>query len=360
MATRGEIAPAISGEELLRAARHYSQRDSHLAYLYRAAALKALSDPSDLGPSIQDSYRLTVEEIREYMDGLSLEDAWRYEHHLSQHSPRADRRFVEYAATRHRLRKDVAWQKVEEFRAHRSAVGEMQFRSISEIEDTTEPILFLVPDLLMRGGSTILVAAPKQGKSTLAKQIAVAVAQGESIFGHETHQGEVLYLQLEEHEGWTASTLRRMGLKDGDPLSIAFGAPDPSNVVETLRAKLREHPSTVLLVLDMLAGAVGIQDFNDYGEVRSKIQPLTDLAHESGTSILILHHSKKSATGNPLEDSLGTIGISGSVDIVAGMHNSIVANRPITRLTAKGRFRVHHHLVNAPVSTQGRSLMQFM
>ena len=48
------------------------------------------------------------------------------------------------------------------------------------------------------GGFSICAAKPKVGKSTLARNLAVAVSQGQDFFGRSTTRGKVIYLALEE------------------------------------------------------------------------------------------------------------------------------------------------------------------
>ena len=200
-------------------------------------------------------------------------------------------------------------------------------QTIAEVENTAEPVSFVVEDLLMRGGTTLLIGLPKQGKSTLAKQLAVAVAQGENVINRRVTQGTVLYYQMEEFKTWTTGTLRKMGASNADPLLLEFDRPEPAKAVPALRAALNEHPDVVLLVLDMMAKVVNVKDFNDYAEVTAQLAPLTHLARETGVSILLLHHGKKSSSGDPINDALGSIALTGNVDIIVGLSGDKTATR---------------------------------
>lgn len=64
-------------------------------------------------------------------------------------------------------------------------------------EQPLEPIDFLV-DGLFAQGLYILGGSPKVGKSWLALQLCLAVCTGTPFLGRKTHQGEVLYLALED------------------------------------------------------------------------------------------------------------------------------------------------------------------
>ena len=59
------------------------------------------------------------------------------------------------------------------------------------------PMKWAIVDMLPEGYN-ILSGRPKQRKSFLALQFALAIARGDRIWGRETHQGTVLYLALED------------------------------------------------------------------------------------------------------------------------------------------------------------------
>jgi hypothetical protein len=228
-------------------------------------------------------------------------------------------------------------------------------QTVSEVENTAEPVSFVVEDLLMRGGTTLLIGLPKQGKSTLAKQLAVAVAKGESVINRRVTQGTVLYYQMEESKTWTTGTLRKMGISDADPLLLVFDRPEPGKAISTLRTALNAHPDVALLVLDMMAKVINVKDFNDYAEVTAQLEPLTLLARQTGVSILLLHHGKKSSSGDPINDALGSIALTGNVDIIVGLSGDKITTRLSTNSRVGQSLRnvrltwdAETHLYSAP------------
>src|SRR5262249_46932510 len=62
------------------------------------------------------------------------------------------------------------------------------------------PLRFLVPGLIV-DGLTLLAGRPKVGKSWLALDLSVAIAQGGQFLGREAVQAGVLYLGLEDSPG---------------------------------------------------------------------------------------------------------------------------------------------------------------
>src|SRR5947209_4400227 len=68
---------------------------------------------------------------------------------------------------------------------------------------------------------SLLCGFPEAGKSTLAHQIAIAVATGNPFLGRETTQGRVIYWLNEDSASDVADDFFRAGLpKDNDNLSI--------------------------------------------------------------------------------------------------------------------------------------------
>jgi RecA-family ATPase len=61
-------------------------------------------------------------------------------------------------------------------------------------------------------GVTLLVGAPKMGKSWLALELALGIATGRPVLGDiEVEQGGVLYLALEDNRRRLQTRLRKLG-----------------------------------------------------------------------------------------------------------------------------------------------------
>jgi putative DNA primase/helicase len=143
---------------------------------------------------------------------------------------------------------------------------------------------------LPAGGFSICAAKPKVGKSTLARNLALAVARGEDFFGRATKQGKVIYLSLEEIRSEITSHFRVMGSINEDIL-VHTGRV-PGNALKALSAAI-EEVRPALVIIDPLSRFVRVADFNSYGEVTRVLEPLIDLARDSETHILALHHNSK-------------------------------------------------------------------
>ena len=132
-------------------------------------------------------------------------------------------------------------------------------------------------DYVIRGllpmGIGILGGASKIGKSWLMLDLCTRVAKGEPLWDMETRQGTTLYLCLED-------TLRRLQNRlDCVTESVppnAYFATVSGTLADDLEAQIlrfiREHPDTVLIVIDtfqMIRGNTGEPSYGgDYEEIQ--------------------------------------------------------------------------------------------
>jgi hypothetical protein len=169
---------------------------------------------------------------------------------------------------------------------------------------------------LVAGAISILTSKPKVGKSTLARNLALAVARGEPFLGWPVKQGLVVYLALEELLNDINEDFRAMGADGSLPIQFAeFGT--VQNVVQVLRQK-----KPVLLVVDPLIRLVNIKDENRYADIYSALGPSVDVARETGTHILCLHHSSKSEKTNVIDSPIGSTALGGAVSTLLYMRET--------------------------------------
>jgi RecA-family ATPase len=83
--------------------------------------------------------------------------------------------------------------------------------ALEKMNKAPEKIPSLVDDLFLEVGVSMLCAKPKTGKSTLALQLAVAVAENTDFFDKTTLHGDVLYLGLEGPEAVVWQNLKKLG-----------------------------------------------------------------------------------------------------------------------------------------------------
>jgi hypothetical protein len=102
-----------------------------------------------------------------------------------------------------------------------------------------------------------------------------------------------------------------MGADGTEPISVhADSAPEGGT--RALVELVRTHRPT-LAVIDPLFRLARVRDEKAYSEVYGALGPLIDVSRETGTHILIAHHSGKAAKGDAIDSPLGSTALSGAV-----------------------------------------------
>src|SRR5262249_27719599 len=93
---------------------------------------------------------------------------------------------------------------------------------------------------------------------------------------------------------------------------------DPAKDVPLLAAQLAAMPDLGLLIVDPVVSAVA-GDAHKSADVRRALQPLADLAQQTGAAIIgISHFSKGTAGRDPVERVTGSIAFGAAARIVLG------------------------------------------
>jgi hypothetical protein len=176
-----------------------------------------------------------------------------------------------------------------------------------------------VPDFIPEGIS-LLCGPPKVGKSFLMLDILYGVATGGVVFNQiKVQQGEALYLALEDSP-------RRLQEREKLIRKLAEATPNlhyatdwnriGEGFEQNLENWLEEHPDTRIVVIDTLAK---IRSLNG----RSKESYLSDysvgnalqhIAHKFNVAIVVVHHTRKAGSDDPVDEASGTLGLAGSFD----------------------------------------------
>ncbi len=184
--------------------------------------------------------------------------------------------------------------------------------SLSEMRLTR---LSYVIDDFLRPGLAVLAGAPKVGKSWLVLYMCLQVAGGEPFWGMQTRQGTVLYIALEDSRERLQERVLRITDHYSENLHFSLScSPLGDDLEEELRSFTADHPDTRLIVLDTFqkvrAQVREMSYANDYAEV-SRLKRIAD---ELGVCILLVHHTRKQADNDFMNEISGTNGIAGSAD----------------------------------------------
>lgn len=186
------------------------------------------------------------------------------------------------------------------------------------LKEPEEKVEWLVEKRLPSAGFSLLVAKPKVGKSTLARNLALAVAQGKPFLDSPTHQGTVIYLALEEKRSEVKKHFAEMGATGEEEIYV-FAASAPVDALPQIRAVANEK-TPVLIIIDPLFRLTRVKDGNDYVQVTTALEPLLRLARETKAHVLCVHHAGKA-------DREGGDSILGSTAIFAAVDTALVMRR---------------------------------
>lgn len=191
---------------------------------------------------------------------------------------------------------------------------------------------WLVHGLLPKPGRLLLIGMPKVGKSTLALQIGLAVAQGKDIMGRKVEPGRVLLIQLDTPEmvfRYTMLRWREAGVDTSGPVLIPHPdeLPRPFDTLHKTSQdwlkKTLQDAQPDLVILDVLREMHSAEE-NSSTEMKNALSPLFAILHSY--SVLILHHTNKLKPGidyDPLNAARGSGYLSGAVDVIALMHDDL-------------------------------------
>lgn len=146
---------------------------------------------------------------------------------------------------------------------------------------------------LPEGALVLLAAFMKVGKSTLAFELAVAVAAGFPFLGRATRRGGVLILAVEENPRDVGRRLERLQTRGRDRIYVHAEplAATPENL-RAIRQFVLEKKIRVV-ILDTLSTFWNLEDENNNAAVVRAIKPLLQLARETNAVVFLLHHERK-------------------------------------------------------------------
>lgn len=173
------------------------------------------------------------------------------------------------------------------------------------------------------------------GKSFIALDLMMAIAQGKEWFGHETEQMRVSYLALEGGEGMRN---RLKAYKVGNEMERLpenleiyrgkFNMRDEKMIAAFIDARLSTRTDDSLpemVVIDTFAKAIPGADENSAADMGAAVQAAELIKEKLNACVIIVHHSTK-----PNKDTGKAGGLRGSGAIQAGIDGVIeVAKMPL-------------------------------
>lgn len=206
------------------------------------------------------------------------------------------------------------------------------------------PIKWLVQGILPEG-ATILAGKPKLGKSWLALDIAIQVAatlDGYVLGDRVCSSGDVLYLALEDNQRRLQDRGRKvigLGSEWPERLTVATEWPRADQGgIEKIERWARSVQNPVLVIVDVLtafrAHPGPRENKSTYATDYDAVAALRSVAGKFGLSVLIVHHTRKGESDDPVDAVSGTLGLTGAADTIL-----VLNRRADAGVTLYGRGR---------------------
>ncbi|WP_405345857.1 AAA family ATPase [Ruminococcus sp.] len=200
-----------------------------------------------------------------------------------------------------------AMQKRKKFKKLRTVSGDELMKK------TVKPARFIVNGLLPRG-LNIVAGKRKEGKSWLMLDLCFSVAEGEKFLDHDTEQGTVLYLDLEDPESRLIQRAR--GIRDVIPSGFHEATKAGrlgGGLTEQIEDFVKEHPDTNLVVIDTLQ-KIRKPKGDTYAGDYAVISALKNLADRLDIAIVCIHHTRKMKAKDTFDSVLGSTGLTAAAD----------------------------------------------
>lgn len=201
------------------------------------------------------------------------------------------------------------------------------------------PTAYVVPGIIPEG-MTLLVAAPKIGKSWMVLGLGVELSNGGDAFGSIPvgNPRPVLYLALEDGKRRLQDRLVRLNPSEvSHRLEFMTDIPN-GQVIATISEFMTEHAGLdPVCILDTLGKVMppagnGSQYGHDYS-VLSALKATADAV--PGSSLVIVHHTRKMDGGDFLDAVSGTQGIAGAADTVLVLRRERHDDRATLQVTSR-------------------------
>lgn len=190
---------------------------------------------------------------------------------------------------------------------------------------------WLIPGMLPKPGMLLMLGEPFAGKSYLALQLALCLAQGRLFLHKQCRQSRVLYLQFDPSElVWRDRiiSLQQAGIDLSGPLFMVHPDDNRRNMhILSLEHQRFIHESLEaakpdVVIIDVLR-EIHSCDEQDSTQMKQVGDALMQLFH--GYALILIHHVRKQEQDKPIEvinSSRGSSYITGKADATWLLHNN--------------------------------------
>ncbi len=227
-----------------------------------------------------------------------------------------------YKLQQEREKEQAASAREREASQDEAAVQEVQIYTLADVMLMSLPApRWAVPGILSEGLS-ILAGKPKLGKSFLALNLGITLAAGGTALGSiPVEAGDVLYLSLEDRlrrvQDRAGKILAGLGALANQRLHIAVECPrmvDGGLAVIDRWAARAAAPRLVIVDVWAKFRPLAKTNISVYDQDYEAAAALKAIGDRTGLSILILHHCKKAAAEDVVDEISGSLGLAGAAD----------------------------------------------
>ena len=200
-----------------------------------------------------------------------------------------------------------------------------------------KPRTYLVENLLGQG-LYLLVGPGKIGKSWMVLYMADRISKGKPVWGMPSRQCEVLYVSLEDTLERLQSRLIAITGGEVGPVHLATEAELlGEGFEEQISNFLNAHPKVKLVIVDTLQKIrqLGRENYSYAGDYAT-MSKLKGLADRHGITVLLVHHTRKMQSDDPMDRISGTNGIGGAADgMLVLQKRSRIGSEAVLTLTGR-------------------------
>lgn len=196
------------------------------------------------------------------------------------------------------------------------------------------PLEYAVPGIVPEG-LALLAAPPKIGKSWMVLGLAKACSEGNHAFGViPVDRRPVLYMALEDGPRRLQNRLGSIR-GAGDP-NLFFLTELKSDLLTTLDSFLRKYRKP-LIILDTLGKVRDVYSGNDaYQKDYAQLGVMKEMIDRyPGASMIVVHHTRKGAADDFVQEVSGTQGLTGAVDTILTLRRDRNSGDALLNVTAR-------------------------
>lgn len=173
---------------------------------------------------------------------------------------------------------------------------------VDEIQPFDPTDFWLIEDLWENGSVGVIGAPSKSFKSTLALNLACAVATGKPFDGREVKQGAVLIIQGENNLSMEQHKIYAITGSETPPPIYYVEDNITMEQVYKLENDIREL-GVKLLIIDPMYLLFGNGDINKHQDIVERLEMLTRISKKTGCAVMLIHHSRKLERGAKIQTS---------------------------------------------------------